>query len=452
VNGAVSVEIPGAASVSAPVTVLDEALVSVCGRVRAVPPAPGSRDPYWRLGFLQNGQRHQPRGGKTRDSALAKMADILARLDAGTDARREMRVEVLLDEWLGPDAWRRDGRPWSQGHLLGTTFYVEKHLRPTLGKLRAKELSKAQYTRALNSAPTAQEAKQVRKRLGSFLTWAHRTDALSAAQRLELAATIYSPAGGVRAGRPSRRSLVRTSGEDGTYLSEHDRMDYDLLARLGAGLQAVYANGELYAELGASTGCRQGELFALTIDELSLDERVMSIRWQVASKGVKRLERPKGGKIRRTVLPAKGTGTGFDLLGALKARAASVIKEREAGRNPRGLLLPAPRGGWWSASNFDTRVWAPGASAAGVPLLQSPRLDADGRPVMGRDGEPVVDSAWRYTSHSLRDRYAITALDDWKWTPGELAVAGGWENSDVIFRRYYGAAGGALASMHAKTA
>ena len=67
------------------------------------------------------------------------------------------------------------------------------------------------------------------------------------------------------------------------------------------------------------------------------------------------------------------------------------------------------------------------------------------------DGDGHEQQMWKYTSHDLRHRFAITALDNWDWTASELQLAGGWATAAVIFARYYGTAEEALASMKSKT-
>ena len=62
----------GASSDSA-APVEEEEFDSVCGRVSADPPRPGGSDPYWRLSYYEHGRRRQPSGGRTRNSAEAKM-------------------------------------------------------------------------------------------------------------------------------------------------------------------------------------------------------------------------------------------------------------------------------------------------------------------------------------------------------------------------------------------
>ena len=51
---------------------------------------------------------------------------------------------------------------------------------------------------------------------------------------------------------------------------------------------------------------------------------------------------------------------------------------------------------------------------------------------------PYVRTDWDWTWHSLRDRFAVTAVDDWKIPLGALCAAGGWEDQNVVFSRYYG--------------
>ncbi|MHB1614677.1 MAG: hypothetical protein ACYCYA_10245 [Actinomycetes bacterium] len=63
-----------------------EVFTSADGQVVAYPSTDGKA--YWRLDYHQFGKRHQTFGGKTAASAAAKLALLLARLDAGLEPER----------------------------------------------------------------------------------------------------------------------------------------------------------------------------------------------------------------------------------------------------------------------------------------------------------------------------------------------------------------------------
>jgi hypothetical protein len=56
------------------------------------------------------------------------------------------------------------------------------------------------------------------------------------------------------------------------------------------------------------------------------------------------VEAPKNRKWRRTIYPRLTPG-GYPLAELVAARIAEVRQEQAAGRNPLGLMLPAPAGG-----------------------------------------------------------------------------------------------------------
>jgi integrase len=236
-----------------------------------------------------------------------------------------------------------------------------------------------------------------------------------------------------------RRDATQTAGEAEEYLGPDARMDHAFVCTLGDALQHFYNQGKLYAEFGAGTGLRQSELFAVTAENIDLLRRLVAVDWQVSSKGKKRLDRPKGGKTRTAIWHEEVSGSGYDLAAALTDRVAEVRGEQALGRNPLGLIFPAPRGGWWDESNFDERVWSAAAKAISMESVIRVRTVKKNKKLT-----EIKVTHWKFTSHSLRDRFAVTALDEWKLPVGTVQIVGGWATSDVLIKRYYGATSSAL--------
>ncbi|HUZ84081.1 MAG TPA: tyrosine-type recombinase/integrase [Gaiellales bacterium] len=412
-------------------------------RVRALPPADRWRDPYWRLEYDQHGRRRQPSGGRTRASAERKMALELRRLDAGLDddlPRR--RGSEVLDAWLAPGQPHKGGRPWSAGSRAGYTWYTNRYLRPVLGELRAEEWDRRAFRAVVNQAVTRKEGLQIRRRLSALLSWALTAGYLHENQVLALRAVQWQAPPGY-AEKPERADRI---ADDDTQPVE-DVMDAAALAAIGDALQPRYAHGKLFAEFAAATGLRQGELFAVSADDINLASRQVRVRLQFNSK-TGELAVPKMGKRRTAVFVGGPTITGYDLPAALARRIQATKAEQANDANPAGLLFPAPRGGYWSGSRFYRNCWLPAMAAAEVPFVEYADRIRTGK----RLGEPVTRRMYRYTCHSLRDRFAVSALNLWKFELDELQVVGGWTDSEVIFRRYYGVAKGVLERVAAKTA
>lgn len=412
-------------------------------RVRALPPVDRWCDPYWRLEYEQHGRRRQPSGGRTRTTAERKMALELRRLDADLDGDlQRRRGDEVLDAWLTPGQAHKGGQPWSPGTRAGYVWYANRYMRPVLGELRAEEWGRRPYRAVVKLAPTRKEGMQVRRRLSALLSWALTTGYLDEGQVLALRAVQWQAPPGYRE-KPERTAQL--AGEE--TLPVEDVMDAATLAEIGDALQTRCPIGKLFAEFGAATGLRQGELFAVTARDINLATRQVRVRAQLNAK-TGTLGVPKMGKRRTAVFIGGSTITGYDLPAALAARMAAAGAEQAAGANADALLFPAPRGGYWSGSRFYRNCWLPAMAAAKVPFVEYPDRVRTGR----QQGEFVTRRMYRYTCHSLRDRFAVSALNLWRFDLDELQVVGGWTDSQVIFRRYYGVARGILDRLAAKTA
>ena len=171
---------------------------------------------------------------------------------------------------------------------------------------------------------------------------------------------------------------------------------------LGTGLHGE--RDELMAVTAAYTGLRWGELTALTIGQVDLAARVISVdRKVVEVAGHLFVEAPKNRKFRRTIYPRR-TPRGYLLAEKLAARTAAAQAEKEAGTNPLGLVFPSPTGKHWRSSNFNRNV------------LQRAYLAAGWRDAAGNG---------RWTWHSLRHAFCTTALFSWKLEAADVSRMAG---------------------------
>jgi integrase len=180
---------------------------------------------------------------------------------------------------------------------------------------------------------------------------------------------------------------------------------------------------ELMACTAAYSGLRWGGLAALTIPQVDVSTRVISVdRKVVEVAGHLYVEAPKNRKHRRTIYPRR-TPAGYPPAERLAARIEQARAEQEAGINPLGLVFPSPRGKHWRSSNFDRRVLAPAYLAAGW-------RDADGN--------------GRWTWHSLRHVFCTTALFTWKLDATDVSRMAGHANYRITLDMYVGATAGVL--------
>jgi hypothetical protein len=128
------------------------------------------------------------------------------------------------------------------------------------------------------------------------------------------------------------------------------------------------------------------------------------------------VEAPRNRKLRRTIYPRLTPG-GYPLADRLAARVQAARAEQEAGINPPGLIFPSPTGKYCRSSNFSRRVLKSAYLAAGW-------RDSDGN--------------GRWTWHSLRHVFCITALFTWKLDATDVSRMAGHANYRITLDMYVG--------------
>jgi integrase len=225
--------------------------------------------------------------------------------------------------------------------------------------------------------------------------------------------------------RPVPDPVVRVSGESVLWVDPAEiPSDGDIL-RLGGALAAGRhgERDELMAYAAAYSGLRWGELAALTIPQVALAARVITVdRKVIEVAGHLYIEAPKNRKHRSTIYPRLAPG-GYPLAERLAARIETARAEQAAGTNPLGLVFPSPAGKHWRASNFSRNVLKRAYVAAGW-------RDADG------NGE--------WTWHSLRHVFCTTALFAWKLDATDVSRMAGHSNYRITLDMYVGTTAGVL--------
>jgi len=177
------------------------------------------------------------------------------------------------------------------------------------------------------------------------------------------------------------------------------------------------AHGQQYwlmVAVAASTGVRQGELFALRPSDIDWAAHELRVERQVSRVTGQKLAEtpPKWGRTRKTVLPDK-TLWSEPLAGPLAAYMADL--------EPNGLLFPSPRGEWMSGPNFGRRVLKPARAAAGWP------------------------AGW--TLHSCRHSFC-SALIAKGVAPQDVARAAGHASSSTTLDMYVSSTAGAMGRLN----
>jgi integrase len=368
----------------------------------------------WRAVWYEGGRRRQCEA-VAEDKLAAKLAKVTERL--GADAPDMERPGADLIAWyLSPDR-HPAGRPWSRRHADTQRRLCARFVAPVIGAVPCQDIRVPDMQKIVNAAPTAGEGARLGRCLSAMVTAGIAAGYLASPRLRE----VHWQA----AGRAAPGPQVSVAGESAQFVDPAEIPDGADVARLGQGLaRGRYGDlGELMANTAAYTGLRQGELFALTIDQVAAAARVITVdRKVVEVSGKLFLEAPKGRKRRSAIYPVR-TPQGYPLAEQIAARLQEARAERDAGTNPLALMFPSPRGRYWRSSNFDRRALAPAYQAAGW-------RDAGG------------NGTW--TWHSLRHVFCTAALFTWRLEPTDVSCMAGHANIRVTLDMYVGATAGIL--------
>ena len=387
-----------------PEDILDQSM-DVAGYPIRIHPPTASR-PYHQIVYRVDGERRVTSGGRTIKTAMDKAATIAARLAADADQARHT-VSEFLDAWEDPDRPRPS--PWSPKHAAGVRWVLAKRVRPAIGHLTCQELRRRDIQRVVDSAPTPGEGARVRRVLGTALRWGHRHGYLVTAPDRLIGDVHWSG---------QREVLAHEQGTDPLWVPPDEIPSHNDVAELYKAMAGLCRKGEptpLAVLVAAYSGVRLGELRALRGSDVDTRRRLIRVTRQVTEvDGVPTPGSPKGRKVRTTVYPPTTPG-------GIKLSALIVRRARAAGS---GLMFPAPRGGFWSATNFYSRRFHPAADAAGWPRAESGRL--------------------LWTWHDLRHVFASHYLWDLGATPADVSTAAGHSTVDITLRIYGTRQAGAL--------
>jgi hypothetical protein len=369
----------------------------------------------WRAVFTENGQRRF-RQASTETGLAAKLAKVTQRLQAGAPNMERPGAD-LIAHYLDPDRLPVNQR-WSRRHADTQRRLCQRFATPVIDAVRCEDITTGHMQQIVNAAPTAGEGDRLHRCLSAMVSAGIKAGYLTSPRLRE----VHWQAGD----RPVPEPRVTVSGEAALWVGPAEIPAAADVAALGCAL-ACGGRGEL-AELMANTaaysGLRQGELFALTLPQIDVTGRVITVdRKVIEVAGHLYIEPPKCRKHRATIYPAR-TPDGYPLAARLAARAGRARAEQQAGANPLGLIFPSPRNKHWRSSNFDRRVLAPAYQAAGWR------------------GQHGGGSGW--TWHSLRHVFCTTALFTWKLDPTDVSRMAGHANYRITLDMYVGATAGVL--------
>jgi len=368
----------------------------------------------WRAVWHEDGERQQCEA-RSEEKLAAKVEKITERLAA--DASNMKRPGADLIAWyLNPDRLPVDER-WSRKHAHTQQRLCERFVTPVIGTVICQDITTGHMQKIVNAAPTSGEGNRVHAMISALVN-AGLDAGYLVNPRL---ASVHWQAGD----RPLPPPSVGVAGESLFWVDPAEIPSDDDVARLGKALGAGRHGDrdELMAQTAAYSGLRWGELVALTVCQIDLAQRVITVdRKVVEVAGHLYAEAPKNRKRRRTIYPRRTPG-GYPLAEKLAARIDQAQAEQEAGTNPLGLIFPSPQGKYWRASNFGRNVVKRAYLAAGW-------RDDGGR--------------GRWTWHSLRHVFCTTGLFTWKLDATDVSRMAGHANYRITLDMYVGSTAGIL--------
>jgi integrase len=404
----------------------DRIFETPCRRITLTEPT--APDVYWRLDWQEDGRRRQTTGGRTKESAQAAAAKVLARLDAHAAPQSTTRVGDVLERYIS----RLHGQA-SPNHGIKVEPDLRAALAPYL-KLPCDQLDRRRVRAACDACASESAGSARKSRLSSFLAFGFDEGYFSEPQLHLLKRYKWARPPGTNP-RPTREFLPAQHGEADRFVTPDQVPLHGALADVGDALEELLpGRGKLAIELTYTAGYRSGELRAADAQSIDLETKHIDIHWQVLDISAEKLakfgrstrrSRPKGNKVRETNFPAV-TPTGYHLLDALGERLEKIEWEHKRGMNPRRLLIPAAQGGWMWNTAFTNDYFHKAAETADWEFIRWVEDDGTPRKLL------------RHTFHTLRHRFARDRIDEAGYTPADLQEIGGWDSAQVVWERYYG--------------
>ncbi|MDB5309318.1 MAG: Phage integrase family [Gemmataceae bacterium] len=244
------------------------------------------------LGFDIHGKRNRKKVyGKTKGDVLKELGRLRAKADSGQIAdAKGMTVGQLLTRWLAANRTQTGARTWEE-----RTRVVDTHLTPKLGRIKLEKLTTLHVEglyAELAVKPGGWVPKTAADVLGMALNYALGHKLINA-----------NPAKAIKKPRPPQSEPV---------VIDQEQVNALLVAA------HLHPLGELVA-VAMGTGCRQGELLALTWDAVDLKAKKVHIRKSLSrTEGGYVLKEPKTKAGRRSI---KLPWFAVEALTARKARA-----------------------------------------------------------------------------------------------------------------------------------
>lgn len=355
----------------------------------------------------------------------------LVELKAGVSGRPEFEgasLATFIDDYIGR---RGKSGQWSDKTKAQRRLDF-KPLRDVAARdgLKCRDLNAMHLRECLRKVGTAGRGNSLRGLLRTMLVFGRHAGYFTRDQIELIDSVTWTPPVGY-VNPLSRRDQAKLHVDIAT---GGEVMTHEQVRAWAKACQKRWVHGMAFVHACALLGTRSGEIRPLTGcpetalaglgNLVDLEHHVVRIRWQATTEAQGK-HLPKNNKIRDIAIPQVAPA-GFRLDRWLATRVSKALEEQASGLNPLALIFPNPSGGLFGEQNLRNRVWAPAAEELGWAMDEY--LTALGK----------RRRLFRFTLHALRDRYANTAIHEWKYPEDVLLQQGSWEDSETVRRFYAG--------------
>lgn len=408
--------------------------------ITIVPPTASRKN--WRVKFSLNNVNSDISGGTTYGSINAAFLYSKARYDAlmngsaGLPEHGDAHLADVLINYIeqgGKDnQWKigtkRDRRD-DFSHLIRL---AKQH------NLRCNQLN-ASYLRTYltNATRTALRGKHLHGLTRTFINWGYSCGYFTVSQVEIVKQVKWAPPAGSNY-RASQNRRTQSRNYYGTTVSAGGEVPtHEQVIMFANECQKFYKHGEAIIHASANLGTRANETFILTASKevhdkglgnfVDLNQNAVLVHWKYEESADVQDRTTKNNKFRAVVIPpVSRIASGFDLRAWLTERSKQALIEQSEGKNPLALIFPSAKGNVINANGFNGRVIRKAGDALGWKMPAY--YDADGKPLY----------MYRFSIHSMRDRYGTTAADEWNYSERQLLEQGSWADPQTVRKFYLG--------------
>jgi len=396
----------------------------------------------WRLRITVNGKLIERSGGRDFSTVYAALLDLKRlteysnRSSLGLPAKGHYRLDDAIAHYFdarGPQGiWKqrtKENRADDFNHLMRLAKESSLKCEDLNATIMREYLS--------NATATLTRAKTLEGVLKTLIEWGYQQGYFNKTQVEASKIVRWSPPEGSNYTKaPTRRAQSKLhfgdESQEGGEVPTHQQV-----LQLAEESQKLYQYGKALVLASANLGTRASETLIFTASPkiaalgkgnfVDLENQVVNVSFQINDDPNESSKTTKNGKRRRVVIPhLANIATGFDLLNWLKKRCKEALEEQREGTNPLALIFPNPSGEIFEPEKVHQKVIRPATDVLGWRMPAY--VDARGR----------SRSLRRFTLHSMRDRFGVTAAEEWGYTDTELLQQGSWSDLSTVRKFYIG--------------